>query len=337
MTPARTVLVSILNWNTAAMTAECVASVLQLERDAGPDLNVKLDVVVIDNGSKAEDWQALQASIDPNQVTLLRQERNLGFAGGHNVAIRRAIERHADYVWLVNSDALLAPDCMVKMVALMESDPRCGSVSPVIRALHDDSHMDFCGARRDWAMLDSQRTGSIDDARALEAAHPDDMWLAGTVVMFRVAALARIGGLNEKLFAYFEDDDIGVRLSKDGWRNRMAFDALARHAQPNVKERPPHYFYLLYRNSFLFWLEHTPAPYRRFLRLRLLDRAVFTANRLYRRGLDHKAEACLLGVLDGLQGRGGPVDLTRRPPLLIRILRGFMWVKQYRRLRYYEA
>lgn len=333
MTPARTVLVSILNWNTAGMTIDCVASVLQLQRGA----TLKLDIVVIDNASRPDDWERLQAGIDPAQVTLLRQERNLGFAGGHNVAIRHAIDHGADYVWLVNSDALLEPDTMLKMVALMESDSGCGSVSPVIRALHDDSHMDFCGARRDWAKLDSFRPGRVEEARALEAAHPQDMWLAGTVVMFRVAALAQVGSLNEKLFAYYEDDDIGVRLCRAGWRNRMAFDAVARHAQPNVKERPPHYFYLLYRNAFLFWTEHTPAPYRRFLRLRLLDRAVFTANRLYRRGLDQKAEACLLGILDGLQGRGGAPDLTRRPPLLIRILRGFMWIKQYRRLRYYEA
>ena len=333
MIPPRTVLVSILNWNTASMTIDCVESVLKLERDAA----LKLDIVVIDNASRPDDWERLQAGIDSSQVTLLRQERNLGFAGGHNVAIRHALAHGADYVWLVNSDALLEADVMRKMVALMEADPRCGSVSPVIRALHDDSHMDFCGAMRDWARLDSVRPNKLEEARALEAAHPQDMWLAGTVVMFRCAALAQTGGLNEKLFAYFEDDDICVRLSKAGWRNRMAFDAVARHAQPDVKERAPHYFYLLYRNSFLFWLEHTPAPYRRFLRLRLLDRAVFTANRLYRRGLDRKAEACLLGVLDGLQGRGGPFDLDRRPPLTIRILRGFMWIKQYRRLRYYEA
>lgn len=333
MNQVQTVLVSILNWNTASMTVECVASVLALER--APHLGV--EIVVIDNASSPDDWGTLQASLDPAQVTLLRQDRNLGFAGGHNVAIRHALARKVDFVWLVNSDALLAPDTMDKLVALMEADPRCGSTSPVVRALHDSGHMDFCGALRDWSKLDSVRADTIEAAREMEAAHPDRMWLAGTVIMFRVAALAQVGVLNEKLFAYFEDDDIGVRLSRAGWTNRLAFDAVARHAQPDVKERAPHYFYLLYRNAFLFWMEHTPAPYRRFLRLRLIDRALFTANRLYDRGLDKKAEACLLGVLDGLQGRGGPVDLTRRPPLAIRLLRSFMKVKHYRRLRWYRA
>lgn len=333
MSQDRTVLVSILNWNTAGMTAECVESVLQLERAPG----LRLEVVVIDNASRPADRAELEAALASRPVTLLNQERNLGFAGGHNVAIRHALAHDIDYVWLVNSDALLAPDTMTRLVALMEADPRCGSASPVIRALHEEQRMDFCGARRDWRMLDSERPNTVEEARALEAAQPNDMWLAGTVIMFRVAALRQVGELNEKLFAYFEDDDIGVRLSRGGWINRLAFDAVARHAQPDVKERAPHYFYLLYRNAFLFWTEHTPAPYRRFLRLRLLDRALFTANRLFDRGLDQKGEACLLGVLDGLQGRGGPVDLKRRPPLVIRLLCGFMKIKHYRRLRWYRA
>ena len=333
MNHVRTVLVSILNWNTATMTSDCVSSVLQLERDPG----LNLEIVVIDNASAPEDWGTLQASLDPTKVTLLRQASNLGFAGGHNVAIRHAVQRGADYVWLVNSDALLEPDTLSKLVRLMEAEPGCGSVSPVIRALHDSEHIDFCGAKRDWRMLDSVRPNTIEAAKVLEAAHPEDMWLAGTVVMFRLAALAEVGELNEKLFAYFEDDDIGVRLSRCGWTNRLAFDAVARHAQPNVQERGPHYFYLLYRNAFLFWTEHTPAAYRRFLRLRLLDRALFTASRLYDRGLDKKAEACLLGAFDGLQGRGGPIDLARRPPMTIRLLRSFLKIKHYRRLRWYRA
>lgn len=315
------------------MTIDCIASVLQLQRAS----NIKLEIIVIDNASASADWEHLKAHIDPQQVLVLRQERNLGFAGGHNVAIRHAIEHGVDYVWLINSDALLASDTLTKLVDLMETDQRCGSVSPIVRALHDDEHMDFCGAMHDWKQLDSVRPMSVEKARALEASNPGEMWLAGTVVMFRIAALDKVGLLNEKLFAYFEDDDIGVRLARAGWTNRLAFNAVARHAQPDVKDRGPHYFYLLYRNSFLFYSEHTPAPYRRFLRLRLLDRALFTASRLYDRGLDKKAEACLLGVVDGLQGRGGPVHLARRPPLTIRLLRGFLKVKHYRRLRWYRA
>jgi GT2 family glycosyltransferase len=333
MSNPRTVIVSVLNWNTAQLTADCVASILKLEH--GDALRVQ--VVVLDNGSRADDWQQLQASLDASRVTLVRQERNLGFAGGHNVTMRMAVEQNAEFVWLVNSDSILEPSSLSKLVAAFDADPRCGAASPVIRALHDERLIDFCGARHDWKNLDSIRSRSVEEAQALEAQGMEDMWLAGTLVMFRVEALKQVGLLNEKLFAYFEDDDIGVRLSRGGWHNRLVAHASAWHAQPNVKERGPHYFYLLYRNSFLFYLEHTPAPYRRLIRLRLIDRALFTANRLYRKGHDKKAEACLLGIVDGLRGRGGPPDLERQPPLMFALLRKLLLVKHYRFLRQVEA
>ena len=334
MSTSRSVIVSILNWNTAAMTAQCVESVLQLERDEG----VQLTVVVIDNGSADADWALLQASIHSPEVELIREPRNLGFAGGHNVAIALALARNSDFIWLINSDSLLAPDAMRQVLALMDADPRCGAASPVVTALHDESKIDFCGARHDWKNLDSIRAGSVAQARQMEADTPLEMWLAGTVVLFRIAALRAVGPLNAKLFAYFEDDDIGVRLVNGGWTNRIAFDARAMHAQPDVKERPAHYFYLLYRNSFLFYLANTPGPYRRWLRLRLLQRALFTANRLIYKGQRDKANACMLGVMDGLAGRGGvPNFQQRRASLLMNMLRGIMLVKQYRWIKRLEG
>lgn len=334
MSTSRSVIVSILNWNTAAMTAECVQSVLQLQQDDG----VELHVIVIDNGSAAADWALLQqlVAVSP-QVELIRQERNLGFAGGHNVAIALALARATDFIWLINSDSLLSPDAMTRVLALMDADPRCGAASPVVTALHDETKIDFCGAQRDWKNLESVRAGSVAQARQMEAETPQDMWLAGTVVMFRMAALRAVGPLNAKLFAYFEDDDIGVRLTNGGWTSRMVFDARAVHAQPNVKERPAHYFYLLYRNSFLFYLAYTPPPFRRLIRLRLVTRALFTANRLYYKGQPDKAQACMLGAMDGLAGRGGAPDLNRRASLPMQALRRMLLVKQYRWIKRLEG
>jgi GT2 family glycosyltransferase len=333
MNNSRTVIVSILNWNTSTMTADCVASVLKLQLDA----DVTLQVLVIDNGSEEGDWEQLQKLVSYPNVELIRQPHNLGFAGGHNVAIALALARGAAFIWLVNSDSLLEAGSLRTLLALMDGDPRCGAASPVVSALHDDSKIDFCGAQHDWKNLTSVRASSIAQARMMEAATPDAMWLAGTVVLFRIAALRKVGSLNDRLFAYFEDDDIGIRLINNGWTNRMAFDARAAHAQPDVKERPAHYFYLFYRNAFLFYLEYTPKQHRRFLRLRLLERALFTANRLYYKGQPQKAEAALLGAMDGLRGKGGRPDLTRRPAFWLHAVRSVVLLKQYRWIKRLEG
>lgn len=320
------VLVSILNWNTADMTAECVDSVLQMY--VAP--RVDMHVMVIDNGSSALDWAALQTHLSGRPVELIRNESNLGFAGGHNVAIKLAESRKFDFIWLVNSDSLLENSTLAEVLKVMADDPQCGAVSPVVRVLDDPSEIDFCGTHHDWANLTYVRHKTLEAARATEASRPFDMWLTGTVILFRMTALRAVGGLNENLFAYYEDDDIGVRLARAGWRNRMAFDTSALHARPPAKERPPHYFYLMYRNAFLFYVQHTPAPYRRMIRLRLMDRAMFTANRLRRKGLTGSADACLLGALDGWRGKGGVPQLDRKPPQFMQAARQLLLLKQRR-------
>ena len=320
---SRRILISVLNWNCTDETTACVRSLEGLDNADGHEL----DIVVIDNGSRSEEWSRLQDGLRGKRLTLLRNDANLGFAGGHNAALRRAIDGGADYAWLVNSDALVRPDSLDKIVALLEADPRCGAASPVILSRDDESVIDFCGARHDWPTLNSVNATSLDEARRMEAQHPDDMWLMGAALMLRVAALRDVGLLNDGYFAYYEDNDISARLQVAGWRCRMALDAVVLHCHPalRMRDKGAYYFYLMARNSFKFWHQHTPKPYRRLLRLKLVDRAILVANRLRNSGYDNKSDACLLGVYDSQLGKTGGWDLERRVPWLVEAVRRLLW------------
>jgi GT2 family glycosyltransferase len=248
--------------------------------------------------------------------------------------MRMAIDQGSDFIWLVNSDAVIDPACLDQLLALIQSRPDCGAVSPLVLALDDDAEIDFCGARHDWQQLETARASSVEEAQRWEHETPETMWTSGTVVMYRVAALRQTGMLDDRLFAYYEDNDIGVRLSQAGWRSLIAFDARARHLRYvyDLHHRPPYYFYLMTRNGILFWLKHTPAPYRRRIRLRLLDRSLFLANILFSKSQHEKARACMLGALDGLLGRGGPPRLERRVPRLFDLLRRLLLIQHARHM-----
>lgn len=320
---ARRILISVLNWNCTDETTECVRSLLQLDNTDGHEL----DILVIDNGSRPEEWARLQDALGGKRVTLLRNPSNLGFAGGHNIALRQAIDSGADYAWLVNSDAVAKPDSLDRIVALMDDDLRCGAASPVILSRDDENVIDFCGARHDWPALASVNATSIEDARRMEALYPRDMWLMGAALMLRVAALRDVGLLNDGYFAYYEDNDISARLQAAGWRCRMVLDAVVLHCHPalRMRDKGAYYFYLMARNSFKFWYQHTPKTHRRLLRLKLIDRAILVANRLRNSGYDSKANACLLGVYDSQLGKTGSWDLERRVPWLVEAVRRVLW------------
>lgn len=325
------ILISVLNWNCTDDTTGCVRSLGALANRG----NHCVHVMVIDNGSRPDEWAGLQASLGGGDVELMRNETNLGFAGGHNIALRRALDDGFDYVWLVNSDAVVKPDALDNLVALINADPRCGAASPLVLARDDESVIDFCGARHDWATMVSVSSTSVEETRRMEQQHPHEMWLMGAALMLRVQALREVGLLDDAYFAYYEDNDISARLSAKGWLCRMAFDAVVLHEHPRLRmsDKGAYYFYLMARNSFRFWYRHTPAPYRRLIRLKLVDRALLVANRLRNGGYDEKSAACMLGIYDSQRGVSGKWDLERKVPWPVEALRRLLWRNHMRHFR----
>ena len=309
------VLISVLNWNKAEQTLDCIASLKKMHAE-----DIDVDILVIDNGSRQEDYAILQRDIDTTRVKLLRVEKNLGFTGGHNLSIRMAIDNDYDFIWLLNNDATVDPDTLKKLFDGIANDPSCGAVSPVIYAEDGSGHHNAWGVEHDWRNRRNCWLESKEVSMRLHETDPMKICLAGTAIMFRVKALAGIGPLDDRLFAYFDDNDVGVRLAHDGWRSKIIFDAVATHGARRLVDQGLHYFYLMARNEMIFWHTHMPREFRRLLWLKLLDQGMFDVNRLYRKGMRQQADSALLGVWDFVRGRHGAPDLARQPGYAARLV-----------------
>ena len=314
-----TVYISVLNWNKAEDTLECIEHLL----NGALPYTVNIKIFVIDNGSTDTDYHQLYTGLVNLPVSLVRLEENIGFSGGHNKIMQQAIDDNVDYVWLVNNDGIALPDTLDKIITLIDSDPQCGAVSPLIVRKGDEDIVDFGGAYHKWQGLELISL----DYKARDAIKPheqDDFWLIGAAILFRVTALKQVGLFDDRFFAYFEDNEICAKLAEAGWTNRLAYDAHFLHDIPG--ERAPYFYYLTTRNDFFFWLKHTPKQYRRFIWLRLIDRAIYRANRLLFIGELAKSDACLLGCYDGVLGRGGRPELDRKVPLVMTLLSKLLWL-----------
>ncbi|WP_029151568.1 glycosyltransferase family 2 protein [Methylovulum miyakonense] len=329
MTHEVLVYVSVLNWNKASTTLACLEHLFKAKLP--PHLTMK--VFVVDNGSRQEDWGHLSENINNPLATVIRLEQNLGFCGGHNIVMQRAIDDAADYVWLVNNDGVPLPETLANLASLAGRTPSCGAVSPLIVGLDDKDRIDFCGAYHDWKKLMPTYFDNVEEVGNAMAMPGTELWLVGAAVLFKVKAIKQIGLLDETFFAYYEDNDISARLLAAGWRNIVDANARFQHEIPNT--RPPYFYYLMARNACFFWSRHTPKPYRRFMWLRLLERAVFSANKLLYGGeAKNKADACLLGGLDGLLGHGGAPDLNRKVPWFMVLLRKMLWFYHIRHINH---
>jgi len=317
------VLISVLNWNNASATADCVASLAQMDRDG-----LQVDILVIDNGSEQADYLALCEAVKEGEARILRLEKNLGFTGGQNTSLKIAIDEDYAYAWMLNNDATVEADTLIKLVRAMTQDPRCGAVSPVIVPTDGGNFFNAWGLKHDWHARDGIWLESATAARRQQEEHPNNFCVAGTAVLLRVQALREVG--------YFDDNDIGVRLSVGGWRSKVVFDTTATHDLAVRQERPLYFFYLMFRNEMIFWQKNMPSAHRRLIGLKLLDHSLFDVNRLRVRAMTRQADTALLGVADFLAGRyGAPVIQGRRAPLWLRMLckaHGF-WYREKLRIR----
>ena len=209
---ARTAVI-ILNWNNHQMTSDCIRSLLAMDTKS-------YEVVVVDNGSS--DGSAQRLAREFPQITVLPQERNLGFAAGCNVGMRQALAHDAEYVLLLNNDTFVAPDFIREMLAAIESDPRIGAVCPKIYFADHPDLLWYAGADfglwtgrfkiRGWRQIDR---GQFDHNQEITQA-------TGCAMLVRCSALHDVGLLDEQFWAYAEDLDWSLRSLQRGYRLMLA-------------------------------------------------------------------------------------------------------------------
>ena len=201
----------VLNWNDGEDTPAALESLRGVE------------TIVVDNGST----DGSDAAVERLDVELIRTGANLGFAGGNNVGIRRALERGADWVLLLNNDAVADPGLPAALERAASARPDAGLLACKIY-LHDDV-LQYAGADFNAALGYSGRLagyGTRDDG---SWAMRDVGRADGAAMAASRTAIERVGLLDEELFAYVEDVDWSLRMRAAGFAVVFVPDAKAWH------------------------------------------------------------------------------------------------------------
>ena len=205
--------VYIPNFNGAARLGATLRSLREQSRP--------VDVVVADNGS-SDDSAALVRDEYP-EVALLELGANLGFGP----AINRAVaERPADPLILLNNDAVAEPRFLE---ALLDAHATgAGTVAGVLTQERDPGLIDSAGVVADRTLMGFDYLHG--EPLAAAAAAPSPLGPSGGAALYAHSAFAAVGGFDERIFLYFEDLDLALRLAAAGSRCQLAPDARAVHA-----------------------------------------------------------------------------------------------------------
>jgi GT2 family glycosyltransferase len=194
----------------------------------------RLDVVVVDNGSS--DGSAAAARADFPEVTVIELGENLGFGP----ALNRAVAAHpADGIVLLNADVECEPGFCEALLAAAGGggagagapgahEPGVEMVAAVLLQEREPGLIDSAGVVADHTLMGFDYLHG-EPVAVLDAA-ADPLGPTGGAALYRREAWEAVGGFDERIFLYYEDLDLALRIAAGGGRCRLAPGARALHA-----------------------------------------------------------------------------------------------------------
>jgi hypothetical protein len=300
------VAVVVLSWNGREDTLACLDSLRRVEHEP-------LSVIVVDNASA--DGTADAVAARHPEAELVRNAANLGYAGGMNAGIRRALELGADHVLLLNNDTEVDATFVGALVEAAAAHPDAGALCAKVLFAEPADRIWFAGADYDPRRGHQGRQrgyGEHDDGRYAGTWESDRA--CGAAMLVPRAALDRVGLLDEDLFAYAEDVEWSLRARERGLRILVVGGSRVWHkvSAASGGEASPTALYYTLRNGLVVAERHAPLGAAGTWRRRLAALAATLAQVLLARRRTRAAlRAVAQGFSDALAGRLGP---RGRPP-----------------------
>lgn len=257
---------------------------------------VSASILVVDNGSADGSIQWL-ANVYPS-VRVIAFPENRGFCAAVNAGIEAA---DTPYVFLLNNDTTIEPDCVERLEAVMEADSRIFSVGAKMLSMQRHSLVDSAGdlySAFGWAYAIGKDKPSCRYTKRRQVFSNS----AGAA-LYRKEYLKKTGLFDEAHFAYLEDVDIGYRAKIAGYRNVTEPAAIVYHAGSGstgsrhntfkIAHSSRNNVYLIYKNMPLFQLLlNLPFLLAGFL-VKLLFFAKKGYGKVYAKGLLSGAALCV--------------------------------------------
>ena len=208
-----------------------------------------MEVIVVDNGSTVDEAAAIRRRFP--QVRTIRREKNLGFAGGHNLGLKVA---RGQYLYLINNDTVFHEFQVQPLIDRLQSSPQIGMVCPKIRFAWDNCPIQFAGYTPLTAITHRNRSigygeadhGQYDVAHLTPYAH-------GAAMMVSRKAMEQVGLMPECYFLYYEELDWSLMFSRAGYEiwYEPACTIFHKESQSTGVNSPLKTYYIT-RNRLLF-------------------------------------------------------------------------------------
>ena len=188
----------IVTYNGEKWIRKCLSSIKASSQ--------KTDIIIVDNNSKDRTIDIIKSSFF--DVTLLVQEENLGFGRANNIGISYALQKKANYIFLLNQDTWIRTDTIKELLHASQLSPKFGIVSPI--------HLNWSGDQLEYyfsKFIGVSRIFLRDILMNENRARPYEIPFINAAAWFMPAEVFRIiGGFDPIFYHYGEDNNFCQRL-----------------------------------------------------------------------------------------------------------------------------
>ena len=239
------VTVVIVNWNGGLYIRECLNS---LEKQTVPEFSI----IMVDNGSSDGSLELVRESFA--EVHIIPLEKNLGFAGGNNIALKGVT---TEFVALLNNDAMPHANWLANLVDALHNHPTTGFAASKMLFYHKPDLIDRAGDVFTTAGTALLR-GRGKDAEAYDKKEYVFGACAGAA-LYRTAMLRDIGLFDEDFFLLYEDVDLSFRAQLNGYRCIYVPEAVVYHVgSGSIGDDSPTSVYYSHRNLEWVYIKNMP-------------------------------------------------------------------------------
>lgn len=244
----------VLNFNGYNDTIECVQSILNSY------IYSKLKIIIVDNNSNDNSYQKLKTYFKKNKlVYILKNNVNNGYANGNNIGIKYALDKKADYIWILNNDVIIEKYTIKYLIEAYERHNKAFFGTIVYD--YNNNKISYFGASVDKKFHVKYFTDINNLNKSVTVDLPTD-FLCG-VSIFAHRSLWEKYKLPEEYFLYEEDLDFSLKLKQDNIPMYIVADAKIYHKE-SVSTNKLSYikYYYLQRNKLMLINKYAKNPWK---------------------------------------------------------------------------
>lgn len=282
----------VLNWNGLMDTRACIRSILRNTKPSNK-------IIVVDNGSNDNEGLILKKEFG-NKIQIHLLNKNLGFTGGINFGIEKARKYNPKFFLFLNNDTELEKGSLKSLVETASLDRNVGIVSPLIIDYFNRSKILFSGGGFNW--LTAKTYHKMDRPKKTRKSE----FITGCAMLVSKELIDKIGNLDDRFFAYFEDAAFSVRANNAGFVNLINPKAIVYHKVTASSSKTGYFYtYLFSRNRILFIKNYTHSLYSLYFNLFFLSKVIIVSLFFLSTNQNNRAQAYIKGYIDGMKGVTG--------------------------------